>query len=95
MSSNTKHAIDICMLTVGTAYSLENIETTLGIIILVIQFIWLITKLVVKIVSSIKNKKLDEITDDDINTITGFIEDVKEKISDEQEENNGDGKQQK
>lgn len=95
MSDNTIHAIDICMLTVGTAYSLENIETVLGIIILVIQFIWLITKLVVKIVKSIKNKNLDEITDDDINTITGFIEDVKENISDEQEDNNGDGKQQK
>ena len=66
--------IDTVLITIGTMYSIANIKEFLGITILLIQFIWIIAKLVDKIYRTVKAKKsLDEV-DKDIENLTDFLE---------------------
>ena len=66
--------IDTVLITIGTMYSIANIKEFLGIIILLIQFIWIIAKLIDKIYRTVKAKKsLDEV-DKDIENLTDFLE---------------------
>lgn len=67
--------IDTCLLTIGSAYSLANVEQILGIVILVIQLLWIIAKLWLKIYTKIKTKK-------DVETIPDDFKDAVDEISD-------------
>lgn len=69
--------VDVCLLTVGTATGLANIEHILGIIILVIQLAWLLTKLIVKIVNAIKHNKSLDTLDPDVGSVIGHLENFK------------------
>lgn len=51
-----KETIEATMLTIGTTYSLSNIEDILGVIILLIQLIWIISKIIYLIYKSKKTK---------------------------------------
>ena len=74
----TEKVVDVCLLTVGTATGLANIEHILGIIILVIQLAWLLTKLIVKTVIAIKhNESLDNL-DDDVGSVIGHLKSIKD-----------------
>lgn len=78
--NNTENIVDGCLLTVGTVTGLANIEHILGIIILVIQLAWIITKLVVKIVTTIKTEQpLDEL-DDDVGSVVGQLSIFKDTL---------------
>lgn len=82
--------IDYGLIATGTLVSLENIETMLGIAILIIQFIWLVTKLVVKAIQVVKNDgDLNEL-DKDVDNIVDFVEDA---LNRDNEENKDDNKQ--
>lgn len=66
--------IDTVLITIGTMYSIANIKEFLGITILLIQFIWIIAKLIDKIYRTVKAKKsLDEV-DKDVENLTDFLE---------------------
>lgn len=62
---------------VGSLVSLSNIETILGIIILIVQASWLGVKLGVKIYQYIKRGKELSDLDPDVDTFIDFIEDGK------------------
>lgn len=82
--------IDYGLIATGTLVSLENIETMLGIAILIIQFIWLVTKLVVKAIQVIrKDGDLNEL-DKEVDNIVDFVEDALNK---DDKENKDDNKQ--
>lgn len=82
--------IDYGLIATGTLVSLENIETMLGIAILIIQFIWLVTKLVVKAIEVIrKDGDLNEL-DKEVDNIVDFVEDTLNK---DDKENKDDNKQ--
>lgn len=82
--------IDYGLIATGTLVSLENIETMLGIAILIIQFIWLVTKLVVKAIEVIrKDGDLNEL-DKEVDNIVDFVEDALNK---DDKENKDDNKQ--
>lgn len=82
--------IDYGLIATGTLVSLENIETMLGIAILIIQFIWLVTKLVVKAIQVVKKDgDLNEL-DKDVDNIVDFVEDA---LNRDNEENKDDNKQ--
>lgn len=79
---NYQRTVDTLLLTMGTAYSLANIEQVLGIIILVLQIGWILTKLTLKVIHKVRNK---EPLNDIGKTFTEAIEDVttiKEKFND-------------
>lgn len=80
-------AIDCFMLSVGLTYSLDNIESVLGITILVLQLIWLLSKLIIKIVIAVKNKKIPYISESEIENTINTISDIKDKL--DRENNDG------
>lgn len=73
----TEKIVDVSLLTIGTATGLANIEHILGIIILIIQLAWLSTKLIVKIINTIKHNKNLDILDDDVSSVIGHLENIK------------------
>ena len=76
-----EHIIDTCLLTVGSAYSLANIEQVLGVIILFIQLLWIIAKLWLKIYRNIRSRKdIDTIPNDIENTIDEIV-DIKDALN--------------
>ena len=79
-------AIDAIMITAGLSYSLDNIESVLGITILVIQLIWLLAKLIIKIYIAVKNKKIPNVSDSDIKNTIDVISDIKDRISEDEED---------
>lgn len=82
--NNVKNVVDYSLIAVGSVISFANIETILGIILLVIQISWLLTKLIYKIVITIKQKgNLDDL-DKEVTDITEVIETIiQEKDGDE------------
>ena len=77
----SEKAVDSFLLVVGTATGLANIEHILGIIILVIQLAWLVTKLVVKIVNTVKNNESLDTLDDDVGSVIGQMEIFKDSLN--------------
>ena len=72
---------DYLLIALGTTYSLENIETILGIIILSIQVVWLLSKLVYKVICLCKKKAtIDEVGEEVENTVECLSE-IKDKLS--------------
>ena len=59
-----KDVIDTVLITLGGTAALANIEYVLGILILVIQIIWILFKFGFKLYTLIKNKKSIEDVDD-------------------------------
>lgn len=62
--------VDTCLLTIGTTWSIANLEQMLGIIILFLNILWLSIKLISIIVKAIKNKKLDSVTLEELSNIS-------------------------
>ena len=82
--NNIKNVVDYSLIAVGSVISFANIETILGITLLIIQISWLLTKLIYKIVITIKEKgNLDDL-DKEVTDITEVIETIiEEKDGDE------------
>lgn len=62
----------------GIAVSVDQIKTILGIVLLVVEIVWLIVKCGISIYKKIKEKRYSEI-ESDINELTNGIEDVMNK----------------
>lgn len=85
---NVENVVDVAMLTVGSTYSLANIEHILGVIILIIQLTWILTKLIVKIVNTAKSNGSLDALDKNVDDVIEKLEDIKENIdSDEVDKN--------
>lgn len=82
--------VDYTLMLTGFAYSLENIETLLGVIILCIQLLWLISKLIVSIVNSCKSGNdlddLDGNVGEIIDTLKDFKDDLRGASDDDKQE---------
>ena len=87
MILKTTSIVDGCLLSLGTIYSLANIEQILGVLILVVQLVWLSFKVGVKIYNTIKNKKPIQTNDEDVEEIKELYEDLKEKINPKENDN--------
>ena len=73
---NIHNTIDNILIALGATWSLANIQTLLGIIVLVFQIVWLTFKLIVKIINKIKTKgNLDEL-DKEVDKITDKINSI-------------------
>ncbi len=73
------NAVDYGLIGIGTLFGLTDIESILGIIILVIQFIWVI----IKVILAIKNKNKEDLKTA-IDEGTSLIESIKDKQDDRQ-----------
>lgn len=87
---NISRVVDGALIALGLTYSLQNIQSILGIVILAIQIIWLLTKFITKVVSYIKEKrKIDEL-DTDFQDVVDKITDIKDSLP--KEDNNDESK---
>ena len=73
---NIYNTIDNILIALGATWSLANIQTLLGIIVLGFQILWLTFNLLVKIINKIKTKgNLDEL-DKEVDKITDKINSI-------------------
>lgn len=79
--NKTVDCIDYTLIVLGTSISIANLQELLGVILLFIQIIWLLIKLIVKIVTTIKNKGNLNDLDDDVSELTNTIGNVITKIN--------------
>lgn len=63
MKNNIINAIDSVLIVLGVGVGLDTIESLLGIIILVIQILWILSKFAIRIYHNIKNKNYDDVDD--------------------------------
>lgn len=78
--NETGKIVDYTLIAVGTSIGIADIESILGIAILVIQGIWLIVRLIL----AIKNKNKDEVKQV-IDEGKTFIDEVKDKTNKEKD----------
>ena len=64
MPKTLSNIVDCVLIAFGVTISIETIESILGVIILVIQIVWIITKLIINIYEKIKAKQYDQIEQD-------------------------------
>lgn len=83
---HTENIIDAALLSVGSIYSFTNLEHILGIIILVLQIIWISSKFSTKIYKAIKNKKHPQITQEDVHELHETLEDLQDVVRREDED---------
>lgn len=87
---NMSRIVDGALIALGLTYSLQNIESILGITILAIQIIWLLTKFITKVISYIKEKRNIEELDPDLQDVVDKITDIKDSLP--KEDNNDESK---
>lgn len=73
------NAIDCTLIALGTTFSLANIQSLLGIIMLAVQLIWILVKLIVKIVETIKKRG-------NLGELDGDVKDLVDKIGELQKQ---------
>ena len=67
-------AVDGVFIALGTAWSLANIQTILGIIVLVLQIVWLLTKIIVKVEKKVKAGEDISVLDDEVDDVISIID---------------------
>lgn len=78
--SDHERIMDGVILATNTTYSLANIESTLGIILLILQIVWILSKFLIKLYDTIKRKESLDDLDDEANTLFTAIADLIIKI---------------
>lgn len=69
-----ENLVDTSLIAIGTTYSVANIEHLLGIVLLIIQIVWILTRLTISVVRKVKSKQpLDSIKQD----FDSAVEDLK------------------
>lgn len=82
---NKANIVDWCLLGVSTLYSIDNIRSILGLIILGINCLWLLVKFIVKLVDIIKKKGSLSELDGDVNNIKDAIGEIIDKLDDKED----------
>ena len=83
--------VDNILITIGLVFAISDIESILGIIILIVQIIWILAKAVVRIYHAIKKKNTKEVTDS-LKDLSEDLTDLKDSLPNERKEGDDDGK---
>lgn len=86
MDLKTYNVIENATIALGVAFGITNIESILGIILLVLQVVLILWKVGYKVYLRIKYKQLDKIQDD-IEKAMGELEQIKNNQPKEEDEN--------
>lgn len=78
----TDNLVDGLFLAIGTGYSLSNIQTVLGVILLVLQIVWIIAKIVIKVIRKAKTGEPVDILSDEVDDALEAADKLIEKIGD-------------
>lgn len=86
MDLKTYNIIENATIALGVAFGITNIESILGIVVLVLQVALILWKVCYKVYLRIKYKQLDKIQDD-IEKAIGELEQIKNNQPKEEDEN--------
>lgn len=92
MNQKITNTIDYALLLLGTTWSLDNIESILGIIVLAIQILWLLAKFIVKLVQVAKTSTIENVTEnlDKLDSdVSEIIDSINKVIEDTEGDANG------
>lgn len=81
------NTVDYIVMSAGTIFGIANIEHILGIVLLVIQIAWFMTKLIYSSYKSIKENEDLSHLDDEVDEFTDTINSIKDKIAKDRAEN--------
>lgn len=79
MKNSILSYVDYGLLAVGVTWGLENVESALGILILIIQLVWLLCKLGVKLYNYFKGIITEDETAKSIEEITKELEELRKQ----------------
>ena len=89
---NGSKFVDNALIAIGLAFAISDIESILGIIILIVQLVWILSKAIVRIYHAIKEKNGKEVTDS-IKDLSEDLTDLKKTLPNEtKKEGDEDGK---
>ena len=84
--------VDNALIAIGLAFAISDIESILGIIILIVQLVWILSKAIVRIYHAVKEKNGKEVTDS-IKDLSEDLTDLKKTLPNEtKKEGDDDGK---
>lgn len=83
--------VDNALIAIGLAFAISDIESILGIIILIVQLVWILAKAVIRIYHAIKEKNGKEVTDS-IKDLSEDLTDLKNNLPSQKKEGDDDGK---
>lgn len=63
MTNKVNNIVDLTLISVGSWWSIENIKSILGIIILVIQIMWILYKFVIALLKANKERDAHAVKD--------------------------------
>lgn len=84
------NAVDCTLIALGTTFSLANIQSILGVIMLCIQLVWIAVKLIVKIVDTIKKRENLGQLDGDVKDLVDRIGELQEQLHEKENTDNAD-----
>lgn len=76
--------VDNVLIAIGLIYAISDIESILGIIILVIQIIWILVKAIIKIYHSIKDKNISGVKDS-IKDLHDDLTDIQDQLKEDKD----------
>ena len=85
MNMKLETTIDTFMTTIGLTYGLAQIHEILGIVILVLDICWMLTRLGLNIYTKIKNKDFKGI-EEDVNKTLDDLSSIKDSIEQKEKE---------
>ena len=89
---NGSKFVDNVLIAIGLAFAISDIESILGIIILIVQLVWILAKAIVRIYHAIKEKNGKEVTDS-FKDLSEDLTDLKKTLPNEtKKEGDDDGK---
>ena len=89
---NGSKFVDNALIAIGLAFAISDIESILGIIILIVQLVWILSKAIVRIYHAVKEKNDKEVTDS-IKDLSEDLTDLKKTLPNEtKKEGDEDGK---
>lgn len=77
--------VDTVLIAFGLTYAISDIESILGITILIVQLVWILAKAIVRIYHAIKEKNCKEVTDS-IKDLSEDLTDIQDKLKKEDED---------
>lgn len=84
--------VDTVLIAFGLTYAISDIESILGITILIVQLVWILAKAIVRIYNAIKEKNGKEVTDS-LKDLSEDLTDLKNTLPNEtKKEGDDDGK---
>ena len=88
---NGSKFVDNVLIAIGLAFAISDIESILGIIILIVQLVWILSKAIVRIYHAVKEKNDKEVTDS-LKDLSEDLTDMKNNLPSQKKEGDDDGK---